>query len=62
MMTIAQASKKWACSYSLVVKWIKQGRLQVTKPGRDIFVLDTERPAKAKPGSLSPGQRRVWKK
>lgn len=62
MMTLTQAMAKWGKSRAVIRRWIAQGRLNTTKPGRDIFILDENPPEPAQRGSLTPYQRKAWQK
>jgi excisionase family DNA binding protein len=62
MLTIPQAMQKWGRSRATIRRWIAQGRLNTTQPGRDILILDENPPAPAAQGSLSPFQRKAWQK
>lgn len=63
MKTIKQAAAEWTVSRSLIMKWIRQGRLTVTRPGTEYLLADdAKRPAPARKGALKPAQTKAWPK
>lgn len=59
-MTTYEAAEKWGVSYTVVRKWIAQGRVKAEKFGHVVVVLQEDRPPKLKSGGLSPEQRAAW--
>jgi len=59
-MTMYEAAEKWGVSYTVIRKWIKQGRVKAEKFGRAVVILQEDRPPALKPGSLTLEQRMAW--
>lgn len=59
-MSIREAAKKWGVSYTVVRKWVLQGRVTAERVGNQWIITQVTRPPALPHGSLSPEQRKVW--